>query len=579
MKKASPQLVLLPPLPTAAVTVATTTAGAAALVATLIPGGGVASWAAVATAAAAAAVLTTLAWPRLATDVFGLHGTSFPSPTSGRSWPLLGRLPQLLAASRKKALAHLYVDWQRDVGWGVNYQIYTFGRRSVVLVHPDDVRAVTMRMDAPRDRQRLRHFGTPLSADMIFIVPDPRHSNARRLVHPFLSGTPTTETVLRVVNETLWGVHPHAVGAGGAQSTTTSLPRWAAHLEEHADSGKPMDVDDLATSITVEVIFNLLFSTSPDLAELNVQKERMIRLINDTTALVGLPAPELLGPARMASLRAAGNRFLDQFQRIAARRRAAYADGSASAHPPRDLLDIMLADMDKPGGTGAYEGDQRRMGADMLFYVLAGYDTTAHSIAWTVHAVLDHPDVEARLVAELNAALPPPGQPITAAHLDAMPYADAVWKEALRLFPPAPNGTIRRLEADLRLPSNGAVIPAGTVVHLPVLPVHRNPKAYPSPSLYDPARWLPPTANGGGSHTLASQRTARSHYAAFSSGPRSCPGQNMAAVEAKAVLAVLFHRYRWERVGKAADVVLENAVTMRPAGLQVTLHRRQAAGA
>lgn len=196
-----------------------------------------------------------------------------------------------------------------------------------------------------------------------------------------------------------------------------------------------------------------------------------------------------------------------------------------------------------------------------------------------MHALLDHPEIEDRLVAELNTALPPPGQPITAAHLEAMPYADAVWKEALRLFPPAPNGSMRRLEADLRLPSSGAVIPAGTAVHLPVLPVHHNPIAYPSPSSFDPARWLPPSASGGGGHTLAAQRTARSHFVPFSSGPRACPGQNMAAVEAKAVLSVFFHRYRWERVGKSADVVLENAVTLRPAGLQVTVHRRQAVGA
>lgn len=198
----------------------------------------------------------------------------------------------------------------------------------------------------------------------------------------------------------------------------------------------------------------------------------------------------------------------------------------------------------------------------------------AHSIAWTVHALLDDPKAEARLVAELDAALPPAGEPITAAHLAAMPYADAVWKESLRLFPPASSGTIRKLEADLRLPSSGDVIPGGTVILIPILPAHRDPIAYPSPEKFDPARWLPPTAPGGGGYTPADQRTARSHFMAFSSGPRACTGQNMAAVEAKAVLSVLFHRYRWERVGNTEDVVLENSVTMRPAGLRVTPHRR-----
>jgi len=172
--------------------------------------------------------------------------------------------------------------------------------------------------------------------------------------------------------------------------------------------------------------------------------------------------------------------------------------------------------------------------------------------------------------------LPPPGTPLTSAHLAALPYTDAVWKESLRLFPPAPLGTVRKLEADLRLPSDGSIIPAGTTIELPVFPVHRNGAAYPRPEAFDPTRWLPAAAPGGERHTPADRRTARAHFMPFSAGPRACPGQNMAAVEAKTVLATLLRRFRFERVGASAAVVLENAVTLRPSGLRVTLHRREA---
>ncbi|GAB0489971.1 hypothetical protein MMPV_001198 [Pyropia vietnamensis] len=572
-KKVPPQLVRVAPVPTAAVAVAFASASAAALAAALTDGGGAASWAAVAIAAIATAILTTVVWPHIATDMLGLHGASLPTPVDGRDWPLLGRVPQVVVASHDKVLSHQYVAWQRLVGWGVNYQIYFFGRRHVVLANAEDVRAVTVRADAPRDRGMLRHFGTALSPDILFLVSEPRHGTARRLVHSFLSGTPTTETVLRMVNESLWGVHPQTAGANNARGAAAApSSRWATHFEALADSGEPVDIDGLMTDVTVDVIHNLLYSVSPSMADLASKKEWMFRLIDDLTKLVGLPLPELLGASCMASMHATGDRFLEEFEALEARRRASYANGSA-ASPPRDLLDIMIADLDK-GKSGVYEGDRRRVAADLMFYLLAGYDTTAHSIAWTVHALLDDPKSEARLVAELDATLPPAGEPITAAHLAAMPYADAVWKESLRLFPPASSGTIRRLEADLRLPSSGDVIPGGTVIMIPVLPAHRNPKVFPSPEKYDPARWLPPTAPGGGGYTPAEQRMARSHFMAFSSGPRACTGQNMAAVEAKAVLAVLFHRYRFERVGKTEDVVLENSVTMRPAGLRVILHRR-----
>lgn len=317
-KKESPRLVLLPTFPTAAVVVAATTAGAAAVVAALTAGGGAASWAAVATAAATTAIVTALVWPRVATDVLGLHGTSFPSPADGGDMPLLGRVPQLVTAARGKTLVHTYLDWQRRVGWGVNHQFYTLGRRAVVIVDPDDIRAVAMRLNAPRDQRKLRFFGTPLSADMLFVVPDPRHDNARRLVHPFLSGTPTTETVLRVVNETLWGVPSRSVGSDGARSGGGAAPpaRWAAHLEALADSGESVDIDDLATSFTVHMIYALLYSETPSLSELADEKDRLIRLIADTTALVGLPAPELLGRARMTSLRKAGDKFFIELSAV-----------------------------------------------------------------------------------------------------------------------------------------------------------------------------------------------------------------------------------------------------------------------
>lgn len=374
-KKASPQLVRLPPIPTAAVAVAFATASVATLVAALTDGGGAASWAAVATAAVVTAILTTIVWPHVATDVLGLHGASFPTPADGLDWPLLGRVPQLVVASRNKVLSHQYVDWQRLVGWGVNYQFYNFGRRHVVLANPEDVRAVTMRVDAPRDKGLLRHFGTALSPDILFLVSEPRHAKARRLVHSFLSGAPTTETVLRLVNESLWGVHSQTEGANGAQGDAAAPPgRWAAHLEALADSGEPVDIDSLMTDVTVDVIHNLIYSVSPSMADLAAKKVWMIRLIDDLTKLAGLPVPELLGASCMASMKAAGDRYFEEFEGLEARRRATYVDGSVGGQP-RDLLDIMIADLDK-GKAGVYEGDRRRVAADLMFYLLAGYDTT-----------------------------------------------------------------------------------------------------------------------------------------------------------------------------------------------------------
>lgn len=274
----------------------------------------------------------------------------------------------------------MYLDWQQRVGWGANYQLYAFGRRSVVLFNPDDVRAVTMgRVDPPRDPDMLRHIGSPISPNVIFLVPDPQHGHVRRLMHPFLSGTPTTETVLRVVNDTLWTQKSEAAGVGAAATVGGAAPSyaWLARLEALADSGDSVDLDDLVTEYTLFIMHHLMYSSPPNTADLAETKRFLPRILADVSLLTGVPAPDLLASSTMASIRGAGEYFVRQFQRMEADRRAAYADGSAVAEPPHDMLDILLCDLDKP--SGAYKGDHRQVAADMLFYLVAGYDTTVRN--------------------------------------------------------------------------------------------------------------------------------------------------------------------------------------------------------
>jgi len=351
--------------------VSAATAAAVAAVASVTGTSTPAAWAALAATAAAVAVVGTLVWPRVATDGLGLHGTVFPSPADGGDEPLLGRLRQLHGAASGRALAQQYSAWQRAVGAGVNYQIYLFGRRLVVLVDPADVRAVTVRVDAPRDAAMLRHFGTPISADMLFLVPDPRHAAARRLVHPFLSGAPTAETVLRVVHAELGA----ALDAAPAPAAGDSAPaRWVDRLDALAAAGAPVDVDDLMADFTLGVMHQLLYSCAPDAAEVRATAKMLLGLTSDMMAAGGHPFPRITGRALMASLRSTGDHFVAYAAKMEARRRAEYAAGTAAPTPPRDMLDLLLADLDKPGG--AYEGDRRRVAADLLFYQLGGYDTT-----------------------------------------------------------------------------------------------------------------------------------------------------------------------------------------------------------
>jgi len=380
MKPPVPQLVPLRPLPTAIVAVTAITAATVTAVASVTGTSTPAAWAVLAAVAATVAAAATLVWPRVATDVLGLHGTVFPAPADGGDLPLLGRLLQVLAATADHALAQRFMAWQRHVGFGINFQFYVFGSRTVVLVDPADVRAVVVRADPPRDQQMLRHFGTPISADLLFLIPDPHHAAARRLMHPFLSGAPTADGVLRVVNAELGRCADAGAGAvapvaaAAAAGEAAAGPSWADRLDALAAAGTAVDLDELMTEFTLGVMHQLLFSSSPSAEETTATATRLHRLITHITALSGLPLPNVVSPTKMAAARATGDEFVAYAAKMEARRRAEYAAGTAAPTPPRDMLDIFLADLDQPGG--AYEGDRRRVAADLLFYLMAGYDTT-----------------------------------------------------------------------------------------------------------------------------------------------------------------------------------------------------------
>lgn len=348
--------VRLPPLPTAVVVVAALSAAAAAATAAAVSPCGPAGWAAVVAAAAAAAAAGTVGWPPLATDVLGLHGASLPTVRGRGHSAVAGNLRAYVAAGTARRLVDLLCSWQAAVGDGVNYQVYFFGRRVVHLVHPADVRHVQVRVNPPRDAVTMRHFGTPISRDVLVLLDDRRHAAARRLVGPFLLGPPTTAAVLRVVNDQLGGT--------GC---------WARRLDALATTGEACDVDSLLVDVTLGVIHEVLFSEPWASAAVRRRARAALSDFFRLQYLSCVPAPAVCSPAAVAALRAAGAFFVDYVGAMEARRRAAYADGSRARSPPADLFDILLADLDAEGGV--YDS-RRRVAADVMIFLAGGFDST-----------------------------------------------------------------------------------------------------------------------------------------------------------------------------------------------------------
>ncbi|KAF3024104.1 hypothetical protein E8E14_002621 [Neopestalotiopsis sp. 37M] len=156
-------------------------------------------------------------------------------------------------------------------------------------------------------------------------------------------------------------------------------------------------------------------------------------------------------------------------------------------------------------------------------YIIAGSDTTANTLTYLVWLVCRHPDIKARLLAEL-AALP---DGFAYDDVKTLPYMNQVIEESLRMYPAAPSGLPRVVPAG-GAQLSGHYLPAGAIVSAQAWSMHRAPDVFPEPHTFDPSRWANPT------------KDMRDSFLAFGGGSRVCLGLHLARMELRLATARFF---------------------------------------
>jgi cytochrome P450 len=336
-------------------------------------------------------------------------------------------------------------------------------------------------------------------------------------------------------------------------ATERMLSAW-----DRLDDGAVVNVAAQLSALTLDIVGRALFGA--DLTGEAAQMNRAMA-VGQKASVLATFVPLQWGPRSTRALKAATrwaarSEGIDgPVQRMIADRRAEARGQAGSDRRPdrqRDLLDVLLT------GTGP-DGSpltDTEIGDEVATFMLAGHETTASTLCWTLALLSAYPAARERLEQELDASLgtagPQPGD------AERLPWTRAVVAEAMRLYPPA--WTVER-DAIADDEVAGIQVPAGSLVAVPPYLVHRHPEFWPDPAGFDPRRFLP-VAGTAAAASPASERH-RYSYIPFGGGRRACVGSAFAELETVLVLASVARRYRLELTAAGLPVPIAN-VTLRP---------------
>lgn len=339
-------------------------------------------------------------------------------------------------------------------------------------------------------------------------------------------------------------VFSHRNVAALAPVMTAAAERAAARIGATAgDSGggRAVDVFDEMVTATFEVISDVTFSGGGgfDRDAIHRSIESYISQTAKVSLLDVIGAPTWLPrPSRMLSQ--TGVREMKRVADGAIERRR--AEGGPQVP---DLLDLMMAGEDPKSGRRMTTAELRD---NLLTFIVAGHETTALTLAWSLYLCAFDQTVQDRARAEAQAVLG--GRAATAQDVTALPYIRQIVDEALRMYPPAAFlSRTARAEDTLC----GREIKPGDTVILPIYALHRHHKLWDDPDRFDPDRFA-----GG-------YKGERFAYLPFGDGPRICIGANFALQEAVIILSTLLARFRFDPVtGRDPKPVM--ILTLRPEG-------------
>lgn len=312
-----------------------------------------------------------------------------------------------------------------------------------------------------------------------------------------------------------------------------------------------VDINQQMTSLTMSIIGKALFDADvfTEADELGEAMSVMLRYVSHTMSQLFPPPYSWPLPSNRRT-RKATEVLRTRIQHFIDERRSNPVERN-------DFLSILLQARDEEGQP---MNDEQLM-AECLTLFGAGHETTATALTWAWYLLCQHPESYQRVQHEVDHVLS--GRTPGYADLANLPYCLQVFKEALRIYPPA-YATSRRALRDVVI--DGYRVAKDQVVLIAPYTLHRREEYFPEPEKFDPERFAPERE----------KLLSRHAYLPFGAGPRICIGNHFSLMEGHLLLAALVQRVHFALV-PGQDIVVDPAhhLTLRPAGaLNVRVKRR-----
>ncbi|MGO4916836.1 cytochrome P450 [Pseudogemmobacter sp. W21_MBD1_M6] len=379
--------------------------------------------------------------------------------------------------------------------------------RSYMINQPDLVRLVlNARPDDFPKSARIGEGLRPLLGNSVFLTNGETWKRQRRIIDPAFEGGRIRD------------IFPAMFAAGQAA---------VARLAPLAD-GQAVEIEEETSFAAADVIFRTLFSI-PITDHIATQVFTQFRDYQRTQPILNLaafvPVPRWMPRFFKSRTRVTARAIRGLITRLTTDRMAAIRAGTA----PDDLATKIMTTADPETGETFTTGE---MVDQVAIFFLAGHETSASALAWSLYLLAMHPDVQDKVAAE---ALLVDFENPSFSMMSGLKFTRDVFREALRLYPPVP--MMVRQSTCPEVFRDRPVKPGAQVVISP-WHLHRHARLWDDPDGFDPGRFA--TENG--------KQCMREAYIPFSSGPRVCTGAGFAMVEGPLLLAMLVRAYRFERV-------------------------------